>query len=290
MINEKISIILITFNRFKLLERALSSIENQTYSNIEVILINNGGKSPKEILKKSLLDIKLIDVKASTIGKARNIGIKKATGDFICFLDDDDFFYPNHLEVNLLNLKKNKDFKVSFSASIMNVFYNNNYENIEQKVILDATKFDYDSLLVKGYIPVLSPVIKKECLSENFYFDETLLSNEDWDFWIKLGNKFNFLPINIITSEFFFNKDKDLTNYYKSRSIIFDKYKSKNRFFEIEKERFLIEKNDNLAVFYFNKGFYKKALDEFEIIIKNDPENILYFKNYIDICLKNISE
>ena len=116
----------------------------------------------------------------------------------------------------------------------MNVF---DTLDVIEKIELKAEKFDYDSLLIKGYIPILSVIFEKKCLEKNILFDEFLESNEDWDFWLKLAQQFEFYPIDKITSEFFFDKNKNLESYYNTRKIIYKKYISEKRFFEVEKER-----------------------------------------------------
>ena len=105
----KFSIIIPSFNRIKLLERAINSLIKQTHGNWEALIIDNHSKiSPKKMIDKyqdkrlSLYRIK----NRGVIAKSRNYGIKKAKGDFIAFLDSDDWWLPNKLEISLKYLKK----------------------------------------------------------------------------------------------------------------------------------------------------------------------------------------
>jgi glycosyltransferase involved in cell wall biosynthesis len=98
---EKISIIIPSYNREKLIIRSINSILNQTYQNIEVILIDDGStdntkKVISQIKDKRFRYIKLRKNKGANV--ARNIGIQKAIGNYIAFQDSDDFFHSDKLE------------------------------------------------------------------------------------------------------------------------------------------------------------------------------------------------
>lgn len=99
---KKISVIIPVYNVERYLETCLDSVINQTYQNLEIIIINDGSTdSSLEICKKyEKLDkrIILIDQKNKGLSGARNFGIKKATGDYIHFLDSDDYINLNYYE------------------------------------------------------------------------------------------------------------------------------------------------------------------------------------------------
>lgn len=101
---ELVSVIIPTYNRTSTLERAIKSVKNQTYKNIEILVVDDNAnnqearKKVEEIVNK-FQGIKLIQNKQNLGGGlARNEGIKNARGEFIAFLDDDDEFYPEKIE------------------------------------------------------------------------------------------------------------------------------------------------------------------------------------------------
>ena len=100
--NDLISIIIPIFNVEKYLERCLASIEEQTYLNIEVILIDDGSPDNSKIIYKNFLQKnpkwKLIKQKNSGLSAARNAGIKISNGKYICFIDSDDYVSKNYVE------------------------------------------------------------------------------------------------------------------------------------------------------------------------------------------------
>lgn len=96
---EKITIIIPIYNCEKTINRCIDSILQQTYKNFELILVNDGSTDGTSRILCSYKDnrIKLINQENKGTGSARNTGIKYATGDFICFVDGDDYVEPNFL-------------------------------------------------------------------------------------------------------------------------------------------------------------------------------------------------
>ena len=113
MNEELISVIIPTYKRIDTLERALDSVFNQTYTNIELIVVDDNAKFPEtrekveKIIEKYNGKIKLIKNKDNLGGGlSRNEGIKVASGKYIAFLDDDDEYYPEKLEKQYSLLKE----------------------------------------------------------------------------------------------------------------------------------------------------------------------------------------
>ena len=99
----KISVVVPTYNRRDLLQRALESAQKQTYADIEIIVVSDGSTDgTKETVEGAAADdarIRFIELSPSRGGNAaRNAGIEAATGDYVAFLDDDDKWLPEKLE------------------------------------------------------------------------------------------------------------------------------------------------------------------------------------------------
>ena len=107
--NKKISVIIPVYNTSKLLRRCLDSVINQTYKNLEIILINDGSTDDSLSICKEYSQndsrIILIDKENEGGGKARNAGLDRATGDYIAFVDSDDYIDPDMYSVLMNNLK-----------------------------------------------------------------------------------------------------------------------------------------------------------------------------------------
>lgn len=103
----KISVIVPVYNVEKYLKQCLDSIVNQTYKNLEIIIVNDGTKdNSMKIVEEYLQDkrIKVINKENGGLSSARNIGIKEATGDYISFIDSDDYISLNMYEDLVKNI------------------------------------------------------------------------------------------------------------------------------------------------------------------------------------------
>lgn len=104
----KFSIIIPVYNVEKYLEKCLDSIKNQTYKDYEVIIVNDGTKdNSMDIAKK--YDFKIINQKNQGLSAARNTGVKNATGDYLLFVDSDDYLEKDLLKELNKSLKNNPD-------------------------------------------------------------------------------------------------------------------------------------------------------------------------------------
>ena len=107
-----VSIIVPIYNSEKYIERCIKSILNQTYKNFELILINDGStdKSIDILNKYKKIDkrISIIDKKNEGVAKTRNLGIQKAKGKYVMFIDNDDFINKNYVETYYKIIKEKK--------------------------------------------------------------------------------------------------------------------------------------------------------------------------------------
>jgi glycosyltransferase involved in cell wall biosynthesis len=106
----KVSIIIPIYNMENYLEECIESIIEQSYKNIEIILINDGSTDKSEIIcrKYQIKDtrIKLISSKNKGVSNARNLGIEASTGEYISFIDPDDTVDKKYIEKLLIHMKK----------------------------------------------------------------------------------------------------------------------------------------------------------------------------------------
>lgn len=193
----KISFIIPVYNVEKYISKCVESVLNQNYSNIEVILIDDGStdNSPFICDKYERLDtrVKVIHKKNGGLSSARNVGINMATGDYICFLDSDDFWIEDKLESIVKQILKNKcdlllfpmvsyyeekDIYTPFSVKFEDI----NISNDCSKNLIGILKQDPTF----GWCAVRY-IIKKEFVKNKMYFKEGYLC-EDVEFIFKLWN------------------------------------------------------------------------------------------------------
>jgi glycosyltransferase involved in cell wall biosynthesis len=111
---------MLTFNRENYIKRSIESIIKQTYTNFEFIIVDNGSTDKSGIIADhySILDkrIRVKHIKRGNIGSGRNVGLDSARGEYITFVDDDDYAEPDFLSF-LLNLAKTYDADISVCGS-----------------------------------------------------------------------------------------------------------------------------------------------------------------------------
>jgi glycosyltransferase involved in cell wall biosynthesis len=190
-----ISIILTTYNRPFLLFYAIQSILNQTYTHYEIIVINDCGTDVWDIIKafQSTKIRYLSHIKNSGSPFARNTGIQISNGEILCYLDDDDLFLENHLEV-LVEAYRHNDVNVVYTDALL-VFeriINNTRKVISTKKMFDIPNYTYEQLQIQNFIPINTISHKKNILSEVGMFMETLSSLEDWEFLLRMGKNNTF--------------------------------------------------------------------------------------------------
>ena len=208
IINEEyflISIVIPVYNAEKYLEQCLNSIKNQTYKNFEVILVNDGSIDHSESI---CMDFVKVDTRFKYFTKvnggassARNFGLDNVTGDYITFIDADDWVDENHLEVLINNIKdNNSDMAISSikKFDMSNNFHFRMYSN-QEKYLLNFGKMSKDELLVKlpklilasnSYKIAVSKLFKKELVTD-VRFDESIVYGEDLEFFFKIYNNIN---------------------------------------------------------------------------------------------------
>lgn len=147
---EKISVIMPAYNSEKFIKKSINSILNQTYSNIELLIINDGSKdSTKEKIFESLKNddrIKYFEIQNSGSAVARNIGLDNATGDYIVFIDSDDFIDRNMFKIMI-------DKSLKFDADIVSC----------------NLKWHYSNNAIKGEGLLKEGLFKKNDMIKNIY-------------------------------------------------------------------------------------------------------------------------
>jgi len=228
-----VSVILPTYNRPTMLVNALISLFNQTYRDFEIIVVNDGGDDIENMITSLGSYRNITYVKHNTnrgTAAAKNSGIRIARGKYIAYLDDDDMYYPEHLET-LVRVLEDSGNKVAYTDAYRAHQEKRNGEYVTvKKDVPYSFDFDHDRILISNFIPILCVMHEKSCIEEVGGFDESLQTHEDWDLWIRMSRKYIFMHINKITCEFRWRTDGSSTtsskreDFVRSMCIIHDKY------------------------------------------------------------------
>jgi len=201
-----VSVIVRTQARPRLLQEALSSLLTQTYPNLEVIVVNDGGEDVSTVIApfSPYLHINY-QVHDTAQGKAAaaNTGAAVARGKYINFLDDDDLLYPEHLEKLALFLETTGE-KVAYSDCEKGEYQwvGQDFVLCREKTLFWGVDFDRDRLHCINYLANMSILFSRELWERIGRFDESLEVFEDWDFWRRLADQTVFHRLPGITAEY----------------------------------------------------------------------------------------
>lgn len=186
-----VSVIIPCYNHQNYIEECLLSILNQSYKNIQLIVIDDGSKDQSvSIIEKIREKHNFIFEKQSNIGlsKTLNKALEKyVTGEFVCTLASDDFWDINKIQVQVDYLNANKQYDLVFS----NAYIVNSQSQITGS--FDEARLKHncsfkDLMLDKFGIPALTVMLRKSVFDTIGLFDETL-AIEDWDMWMRIAEK-----------------------------------------------------------------------------------------------------
>jgi glycosyltransferase involved in cell wall biosynthesis len=201
-----VSVIVRTCNRRRSLEECLQSLKAQTWQDFEVILINDGGEDVADLVAEVSPPLR-VTYRAWRPSRGRpqalNAGLKEAKGEFLSYLDDDDIYYPDHLET-LVTALRSSNYLVAYTDIVwafQRLTPEGGYETYERRQ-LHAREFDPDWLLFENYIPSNAIMHARACLEAVGSFDETFEVLEDWELWIRLAQRFDFRHIGKCTAEY----------------------------------------------------------------------------------------
>lgn len=199
---DKVTVVVPVFNTLEYLSRCINSIKNQTYQNIEILIINDGStdesKRMCELIANQDKRIRVINQENAGLSAARNIGVEQANGEYICFIDSDDYIETSMIEVLLKNIQKtNADVcECSFFIHMKNgVVKDVTCEQKGIKVVegeLDLINAYSDATIL---IPAWDKIYRKSSI-QDLKFDKGCFK-EDADFIYRLclaGKKFALVP------------------------------------------------------------------------------------------------
>lgn len=175
-----VSVIIPCYNYGQYLEQAIDSVLAQTYTNFEIIIVDDGSTDPDTIVLLNSLNkpkTKIVRTNNLKLPTARNNGIKESRGKYICCLDADDLLKPTYLEKCLFKLETEN----------VDVCYTWVQEFGNSQAIIPTKEFDIDSLMYQNCLHV-SAVFKRGIWEAVGGYNESMVDGyEDWDFWLAIA-------------------------------------------------------------------------------------------------------
>ena len=179
-----VSVIIPAYNAEKIVGFTLDSVINQTYKNLEIIIVNDCSKDKTlDVLNAYAKKDKRIKVmsneKNSGVAETRNNALKVATGDFIAFVDADDIWNLEKIEKQL-NFMLENDYKLTYTS----VQFIDNDGNLTGQKFIVPEEVSFNKLLKQNVITLSSAMISKEVLGDRIFHDDHL--HEDFIMWLEV--------------------------------------------------------------------------------------------------------
>jgi glycosyltransferase involved in cell wall biosynthesis len=273
-----ISVIMPAYNAEKYISESINSVIDQTYTNWELIIIDDGSTDNTfHIIQPFLTQdnrIKYVFQSNSGQGKARNRGLLEAKGELIAFLDADDLWITNKLDIQVEDMNNSPEVDLLFSGAKafkgthQNILKHLNHNNSDIYSGLDAFK-----VFLKGNkIPILTVLVKKEIVEAVGNFDESrhLQNVEDSHLWLKLlFENYNLKSSNKNLAFYRVHEEQSTSNKFKNTLKEINLIKDfTGRESSLDKDIFLEIKRK-----YFSLFVRKMSPEEKEILFSHYSDN-----------------
>lgn len=309
-----VSVVIPAYNQARFITSALESILAQSYSPIEVIVVNDGSTDDTAKILKQYTGIQVIEQENKGLSAARNAGILASKGDLIALLDSDDVMVQERIQFQVAYLQDNPDIDVVYTALTV-IDENGKVLNTIRRESLPPDQFLAFEFF-RNQVPSPSSILAKSEVFQKEPFDATFRIGEDLEWIIRTAHQFTFGYL-----------DKPLTHYRRHQSNLSEKlenlraielqilnhYGTKHiieviKSSSIRDKELLIGKilyimenynealpylsisTDPLALFYCGNCYYEmeqyeKAMDFYRESLKRDSSNPACHNNYAMCCL-----
>ncbi|WP_347273679.1 glycosyltransferase [Candidatus Kuenenia sp.] len=292
MANKKplVSIVMPTYNCAAYLPESIESILAQTYDTYEVVVIDDGSAdNTKLVLEPYMEKIRYIDLgRNEGLPTARNLGIQSAKGEYVAFLDADDIWMPEKLEMSIDQFMKNPDAGMVYSKHI-NIDSKSQF--MEGKIMrrLPSGNIFTQLFFEQNFIICSSVVVRKEVFNKTALFDSELVNCQDWDMWLRIAFYYKAIGIDVPLVKYRHSSkslSKNRDNVLKYQKVIIDKIytmfkDSENGISEKMYKKRLAAHYAKIGRHYMRMGDKIAARENFRLSLKMDPVNIRTLRYYL---------
>jgi len=293
MINKKVSIIIPTYKRADKIHRAINSALEQTYENIEVIVVDDNDLDNYKLELENKMKVyednpkvKFIQHNENKNGAfARNTGFEHSEGDYICFLDDDDFYLKNRVKKSVEALENNPDY-FGVYTSVLTIMNNGLLRIFPAEKSGDLSK---ELLLNNLLIGTGSNIfLKREAYETLKGFDTTFIRHQDIEFMLRFFDHYKLLALNeilIVKDNYNPINIPNYLSYKKVKEYFFNKFDDKiNQLTPSERKQFFYKNHFELLKVATQERKLEFILEMLKAIY-NDNQRITIREWVSIICL-----
>lgn len=206
-----ISVIIATYNYAGFISKAIESVIIQTYPNVEIIVIDDGSTDDTKSRIKDQPQVKYFYQKNRGLSASRNVGVNKSSGKYLVFLDADDWLEKDALEKNYSQLHDKPE--IAFVSG--NYYLLQADTNTSEPITTVANSHHYSHLLRSNYIGMHAAVMFQRWVFNEFRYDESLQSCEDYDLYLNITRHYPVMHHPSFIATYYFHS-AGLSHNYKT--------------------------------------------------------------------------
>jgi glycosyltransferase involved in cell wall biosynthesis len=264
----RVSVVIPSYNRAGCIEKAIDSVLEQTVDDIEIILVDDGSTdNTRELVQNKYGDqVRYVYQENQGMAGARNTGIKNAQGDYIAFLDSDDYWRPGKLERQLSLAEEHPEY--GLLASRCDKIQRSGHINKPNRPLSYQSRrgksgWVLNDLFQANFIRTSTVIIRRDCFNRIGLFDEKLIRGEDIDFWLRMASVYPIGFINESLTVYLDNPDGVSTDSLLARlyrTIVFEKDYLKKRIPKSLYNRRMAMNYNKIGRHYLQRGDREKGL------------------------------
>ncbi len=241
------SVIIPLYNKEAYIENTLKSILAQTFTDFEIIIVNDGSTdaSLEKVMSFTDARIRLFTTENKGVSAARNVAMQNASGTYFAFIDADDYWHPFHLgklQETITTLQHLSVFTTLLEVETSNGIYPANYSHLPHTTIQEVDFFK--TSMARTILSASSTAIHKSVLTRVGCFNEAFSNGEDTEYWFRIGFLYKIGLYNRITARYTFVPESLSNREFDSRNFC-----NFEQFIEMEKENPLAKKTIDINRF-----------------------------------------
>lgn len=272
--NPLVSIITPTYNRDDFISFAIDSVLKQTYSNFELIIVDDGSTdNTGVVVKKYLNDTRIKYIWQENRGQsvARNKGLDLSTGEYVCFLDSDNVYETTKLEIQVRILNMSPVVDIVYGSEEL---IDEDGKLIKKKNMRCYSGVIYEKLLLDNFIGMNTTLVRRKCFVEMGGFDETIKVADDYDLWLRFSAKyvFHYEPVNFAQYRIMKNQiSSDKNRRFESNKKTIQNFMDNNPLLlNVAKRRTI------WSIYYVRTGRYKASIGDFDSALSDYKKALSY--------------